>query len=84
MMTVEQPLLRRELLLAVVGVVLLGHEQLLLPRVVMVVEVVDVAGQGGGTAGGRGRRVHVLRVATDAAPLGCFEHCVAGIDMNEI
>ena len=65
------------LLLLAVGVVLSGHNQL--PRVVMVVEVVDVAGHG---AGGRRRRIQVLRVAPYAAPAGdaalAFEHRVAG------
>ena len=72
-----QLLLLLLLLLLAVGVVLSGHNQL--PRVVMVVEVVDVAGHG---AGGRRRRIQVLRVAPYAAPAGdaalAFEHRVAG------
>ena len=73
-MTVQEPLLLLRQQLAPVGCgvgVLLGLEQVL-PRVVVVVEVVDVARHGT-----RRRRRGGGRVATLAA--AAFEHRVAGI-----
>ena len=72
-MTVQEPLLLLRQQLAPVGRgggVLLGLEQVL-PRVVMVVEVVDVARHGAHRRR-RGRRVATLAAAA-------FEHRVAGI-----
>ena len=77
-MTVQEPLLLLRQQLAPVGCgggVLLGLEQVL-PRVVMVVEVVDVARHG---ARRRRRRWGGGRVATLAAAAAAFEHRVAGI-----
>ena len=74
-MTVQEPLLLLRQQLAPVGCgggVLLGLEQVL-PRVMMVVEVVDVARHGAH------RRRRGGRVATLAAAAAAFEHRVAGI-----